>query len=532
MVELDLNEIITAIANQRGITTAEALEEFKKNYIHKSQVNDIRGATQPRVVDMINSKDDMSLAISEQSKIEMRRLEMEDRRLKAEERKAELAERKLELEEKDRREQHAIDRERQREDALLNRWMIMGKKPDDGNKLLESQAELYKAMLSSKDAERDREIEWKKSLAEIEKERDVELEKLRREDPKAANSTEVLVDFLGQKFETLGQQLAKNPTNDFLAQIEAHNKFQEGLVKAALPIFKAQGLSDEQLQKIKNQVGLEEIRQDDTLDKIWGVGKTIWKNYIEPAATKAQKQQEQMGHIPSGLEGGITSAEQQRIAQQEEARIRKETEARASQITAQLTQENEALEQEKKRITEIIERRQALVAHAQGMGLQFDPALPDDQLYDLILQAQQQQRDTLVANAAELGIVVNESMTDEQIFDLIEREKSLRVHEETRKHEMMEEPAKEPVLETGSVVMPESKELEKSAISKLRETITSPATSARSSTLSDAIETGKASEPEIIQKTPKKYSRKERVHRKTSKSAETESDDWSFRGGY
>jgi len=78
---------------------------------------------------------------------------------------------------------------------------------------------------------------------------------------------------------------------DFMAQIDQHNKFQESLIRAAMPILKAQGLSEEQMQKVKQQVGMEEKRQEESISKLWDLGKTVWKDYVEPA-NKAREREE------------------------------------------------------------------------------------------------------------------------------------------------------------------------------------------------------------------------------------------------
>jgi len=51
------------------------------------------------------------------------------------------------------------------------------------------------------------------------------------------------------------------PPADFMAQINQHNKFQESFVGAAMSILKAQGMSEGQIEKVKQQVGRQEESQ-------------------------------------------------------------------------------------------------------------------------------------------------------------------------------------------------------------------------------------------------------------------------------
>lgn len=427
-----MNKMAQALAKQENITPVQALARIKDEFMDREETTEkIRNLTRPDNGQRV-APEDAYLYASERTKVQMKQiefqakqLEMEQRRLDAELRKQELLERKLELEEKRhqdelkfqrekaeaelkyQREKDEADRkdqrERNKEDARIReqtaateRQIFLsnlsggGKKGDETLEFLklqsqstseyykaqgEAQRGLYETLLTAKNSERDKEYEWKKELAKIEADREVEMAKLRAEDPKAASSIEYLVEVLGEKFEDLGKKLSTNPTNDFLAQIDAHNKFQEGLIKAAMPIFKAQGLSEDQLEKIKTQVGMEEKRQEGTLDKLWGIGKQIYKDYIVPATEKATQQ---MDAAPSGFEN--------KIDPEIERRIRAETEAKARQLADENYLLQQQLEEEKKRIQQLHQERAALESRATSLNILFDPSVTNEQLFYAIEQ--------------------------------------------------------------------------------------------------------------------------------------------------
>ncbi len=406
-----------AYSTANSVTIEEAARIFKEKFARVEELP-LPIATELRPRPM-GEPGEMAAIESERGKIERLRMEMEQKRLDAEERKLVSEERKLALaekkldqeqdlkklelkQEKDLKERALeqqksieerradIDKDRAATERLILLSNLSGGKKGGGDEMLEflklqsqstsdyykAQGEstkgLYETLLQTKNQERDKEYEWKKELARIEADREVEMAKLRVEDPKAANGTEVLVDFLGEKFETLGKQLSTNPQNDFLAQVEAHNKFQESLIKAAMPIFKAQGLSEEQLQKIKDQVGMEEKRQEGTLDKLFG----LYKRYIEPAVDKASKE---LDAAPSGFE-------QNTISPEVEKRIRAETEAKARQMEEENALLQQQLEEEKKRIQVIIEERRGLETRAIDLGIKYDDVVTNEQLFYAIEQ--------------------------------------------------------------------------------------------------------------------------------------------------
>ncbi len=427
-----MNKLAIALAKEESITPVQALARIKKEFMDREETTEtIRGMRDYGNAGQKVAPEDAYAYASEQTKVELKKLEfqnkqleLEQKRLDAETKKQDYLERKLESErdmalkkleserdiatkkleseEKIRRDELSYQRQQKDEDhkiesarAATERLILLsnlsgGKKGGQNDEMLdflklqnqstseyykaqgESTKGLYETLLQTKNAERDKEYEWKRELAKIEADREVEMAKLRAEDPKAANSTEVLVDFLGEKFETLGKQLSTNPQNDFLAQIESHNKFQESLIKAAMPIFKAQGLSEEQLQKIKDQVGMEEKRQEGTLDKLFG----LYKRYIEPAVDKATHE---MDAAPSGLE-------QNRISPEVEKRIRAETEAKARQMEEENVLLQQQLEEEKKRIQIMQEERRGLESRANDLGIKYDDIVTNEQLFYAIEQ--------------------------------------------------------------------------------------------------------------------------------------------------
>lgn len=419
-----MNKMARALAKDEGITEVQALARIKQQFMDRDETAEtIKGMNIPRIIDYSNNSpkvapEDAYAVYSEQTKVELKKLEFQQKQLdadqklqqkqhEAEQKKAELDARKLELAEKKiesdeklarekmeredryRQDQLALERDRQREDANFNRQMLLmnisGKKPDEMLEFMKSQSEnnkefyksqgegqksMYEILLKTKDSERDRELQWKTELAKIEADREIEMAKLRQEDPTAADSSEVLMGFLGEKFDNLGKQLTTNPTNDFLVQIETHNKFQESLVRAAMPILKAQGLSDEQMEKVKKQVGMEEKREESAIGKFWDLGKVLWKNYVEPAADKATKE---LNAASSGLEN--------KVSPEIEKRIREETQLKADQLKADNIILQQQLEEEKKRIQSLQEERRKLEATASQLGIPYDNTITNEQLF-------------------------------------------------------------------------------------------------------------------------------------------------------
>jgi hypothetical protein len=413
-----MNTLARGLAKEKGITEVQALTLIKNEFMDRHETTEtIKGMSIPaRLGDYSGNggsrvpPEDAYGVVTEQSRVEMRKLELEQKRLEADQKKADLEARKLELaekkieseerlqrekmerEDKYKQDQIMLDRERLREDANYNRQMLMmnmgGKKPDEMMEFLKTQSQvtsefykaqgegqrgLYDTLLKAKDSERDREMTWKTELAKIEADREVELAKLRQEDSKTAGSTELLVNMLAEGFEKLGDRLTANKSGDILAQIEEHNKFNQSLLKVAMPMLKAQGLSDDQLDVVKKQVGLEEKRQEGTIDKLWTLGKLVWKDYVAPAADKAVKE---LDAAPSGLEP--------KISPETEKRIRQETEAKAREIAAENAYLQQQLEEEKKRILILQEKRKKLESRANELGIHYDDSMSNNQLFDWI----------------------------------------------------------------------------------------------------------------------------------------------------
>ena len=429
-----MHKLARALSKEEGITELEALTKIKKEFMDRDETAEtIKGMAMPRIVDFgsgINGQkvagEDAYTVYSEQTKVELRRLDLQQKQLEAEQkrldaeiRKQEYLDKKLETEEKMQREKldreekmqrekldreeklrreeiqlqrsqkeedSKVERDRAHTEKLIMLSTLTGKKgaPDELMDYLKSQSEstkefykyqgesqkgMYETLLKTKETERDREWEWKKELATIEAEREVELAKLRQDDTKAANSTEILLEMLGEKFEALGNKLSANPTDDFTAQVDRHNKFQQSLINAAMPILKAQGLSEESLEKVRAQVGMEEKRQESGISKLYDVGKLIWKNYVEPAADKAQKE---------------LSAPPPEVPPEVQERIRRETAAKATQMQQENDILQKQLEVEKKRIYDLQENRSKLESTARALGIIYNDTMTNDDLFNVI----------------------------------------------------------------------------------------------------------------------------------------------------
>jgi len=429
-----MHKLARALSKEEGITELEALTKIKKEFMDRDETAEtIKGMAMPRIVDFgsgINGQkvagEDAYTVYSEQTKVELRRLDLQQKQLEAEQkrldaeiRKQEYLDKKLETEEKMQREKldreekmqrekldreeklrreeiqlqrsqkeedSKVERDRAHTEKLIMLSTLTGKKgaPDELMDYLKSQSEstkefykyqgesqkgMYETLLKTKETERDREWEWKKELATIEAEREVELAKLRQDDTKAANSTEILLEMLGEKFEALGNKLSANPTDDFTAQVDRHNKFQQSLINAAMPILKAQGLSEESLEKVRAQVGMEEKRQESGISKLYDVGKLIWKNYVEPAADKAQKE---------------LSAPPPEVPPEVQERIRRETAAKATQMQQENDILQKQLEVEKKRIYDLQENRSKLESTARALGIIYNDTMTNDDLFNII----------------------------------------------------------------------------------------------------------------------------------------------------
>lgn len=427
-IDEELNEIAQSIAERRGIQPAEALAEFKKNYLHRSQVLDAisdlkEKPTTPRILDLLGSgkNDDISIAVTEQSKIEMQRLKIEERRLAAEDRKAELAERRLQIEERYREEQTRIDRERQREDANFNKLQLMMQSGNAKNE------DMMKLLFNLKNQERDREMDIKTALAKIEADRDVELGKLKQEaDAETASQMDMLINKMDEKF---GSRIEKMPNSadSFITQMQEYKKMQDQFLTLTIDTLEARGFDKDQISIMKKAAKIEEAKQDTTVDKVWEVGKKIWKDYVEPNIDKAQRElspppQQQYSSYPSGLEATSEQIEQQREYQRrmaaEQERIRIET-LRKQEENARLQAQ---LEQER----QIHAQRQHLEDRAIQLGIVIDPAMIDRQISDaivrqeFILEQVRAEREKLEVQAFSVGITLDPSLTNEQVFDMIE----------------------------------------------------------------------------------------------------------------
>ena len=434
-----------AYSTANNVTIEEAARVFKEKFMRKEEY-----APQiPRVFDVnrpVGEPGEMAAIESERAKTERLRMEMEQKRLDAdqkrldaEDRKLALAEKKLDQEQELKKlelkqdkefKERALEQQKQAEDRRfdlekermhIERMSQTGKKPDDMIELLKSQnekdkemikagaerdKEFYKNIMTSKDNERDREFEWKKELAKIEADREVELEKLRHTtDSDTASSTETIVSMLAEKLDRFADQNQKvNNADDFVAKMNEYNKMQDTVIKSSLGILKARGFSEEQLQVVKSAVTSEEDRQQSTIDKIWQVGKSAWKA-LEPRILPPDPTPEQ------AIEQQRQAAEQQRLAREREEKLRKDVETEASRLMA----ENQNLEQEKARLKQMEETNRALQ------------------------QKYYEQRNILVNKAMDLGIPVTDQMNNEQIFMAIEA----RDAEIEREHQVAAQQARE-----------------------------------------------------------------------------------------
>ena len=464
-----MNKLARALAKDEGITEVQALARIKQQFMDRDETAEtIKGMNMPRIVDYGGNSqkvapEDAYAVYSEQTKVELKKLELqqkqldadqkyqqrlldaEQKRLDAEIRKQEYLDKKLEAdermqrekldrEEKLRREEIQLQRSQKEDDSKVERdrahteKLIMlstltGKKgaPDEMMEYLKSQSEstkefykaqgesqkgLYDTLLTAKQAERDREYEWKKELAHIEADREVEFEKLRHTtDSETALSTEAIVSMLAEKLDGFAAQNSKvNNADDFVKKMEEYNKMQDTVVKSSLNILKARGFSEDQLEVVRSAVSSEEDRQKSTIGRLWDVGKEVWKQIepriLPPEQTPAQAMEQQR-----------QVAEQQRLAREREETLRKDVELEASRLTA----ENTVLEQEKAQLKQMEETNRALQ------------------------QKYFEQRDILAGKAMDLGIPVDDRMTNEQIFVAIEA----RDAEIEREHQVAAQQARE-----------------------------------------------------------------------------------------
>lgn len=440
-----MNEFIKAYAEKKGITPTEALLEFKKNFLHRSEVVEMmqKKAQPPRVIDLSSpagscERDETNVIFSEQAKVEMKRLELEQKRIDADQkrldlemRKQELAEKKLDMDERLRREEIKVDRDRAATERLILLANSSGKKPDEMMEVYKEQnkstREFYDKALQLKDSERDREMAWKKELAQIEADRDVELAKIKEEaDAETASQMDTLVEKMDEKFGLkVGDLKATSSADDFVSKMKEYKKMQDEFLGLTFDTLEARGFDKDQLAVMKKAAKIEEKKQEGTVDKLWELGKKIWKDYVEPEVDKAKKELEQ----PPALTASQT--EEQRRA--EEARVRKEVEE-AERLAEQNAVLKQQLENEKKGLA-LQRQRQGLEARAAELGMTFDPALTDQRLYDLIVEQEQlidqvhQERQKLEDKAREIGLAFDPSMTNKELFDAIEKHEAISERE-------------------------------------------------------------------------------------------------------
>ncbi len=445
-----MNEFIKAYAEKKGITPTEAMLEFKKNFLHRTEVVEMmqnNGPRPPRVIDPSRpgvEPEELSVIYSEQAKVEMRRMELEQKRLDADQkrldletRKQELAEKKLDMEERLRREEmenqrrqkeeeNRIERDRASTERMLLLSNISGKKPDEIMDMFKEQnknvREFYDRTLQLKDSERDREMAWKKELAQIEADRDVELAKIREEaDAETASQMEILINKMDEKFGTkVGDLKAAGSADDFISKMEEYKKMQDKFLTLTFDTLEARGFDKDQLSLMKKAAKIEEKKQEGTVDKLWDLGKKFWKEYVEPEVDKATKELE----TPQ-----LTSAQTDEQRRAEEARVRKEVEE-AERLKAENAALQQQLENEKKALA-LQRQRQGLETRAAELGISFDPTTTDQQLYDQIVQQEQsldqvaQERMKLEAQAREIGLTFDPSLTNAELFDAIEKHEAI-----------------------------------------------------------------------------------------------------------
>lgn len=439
-----MNEFIKAYAEKKGITQTEAMLEFKKNFLHRSEIVDMMQKHRPPHIIDLNSpagpmeSEDTKVIYSEQAKIEMKRLELEQKRIDAEQkrldletRKQDLAEKKLDMEERLRREEIKVDRDRAATERLILLSNSSGKKPDEMMDLLKEQSkntkDFYDRALQLKDSERDREMTWKKELAQIEADRDIELAKIKEEaDAETAGQMELLINKMDEKFGTKVADLkSTSSADDFVTKMEEYKKMQDKFLSLTFDALEARGFDKDQLSLMKKAAKIEEKKQEGTVDKLYDLGKRFWKDYVEPEMDKAKKELE-----PPPTDQAQT--EEQRRAEEEQ--VRKEVEARERQLAAENAKLHQELENEKNALA-LQRMRQGLENRAAGLEIPFDQSTTNQQLYDLIVQQEQlqdpiyQERQKLEAQAREMGLDFDPSMTNAQLFDAIEKHEAIMERE-------------------------------------------------------------------------------------------------------
>ncbi len=132
-------KFIKSFAREHAVTELDALNEFEKHFIDKTAV-----------LPLIQKHDESDSKYPDEnfSSVALAKINLEEKRLAAEDRRAALDERRLQLEEKFKDEQLRLDRERQREDALLNRWMMVGKNKEE----FSANERLFERLLTMREA--------------------------------------------------------------------------------------------------------------------------------------------------------------------------------------------------------------------------------------------------------------------------------------------------------------------------------------------------------------------------------------------
>lgn len=77
MAEPELNEIIKAYAEKKGITPTDAMLEFKKNFVHRSEVADAAlNSMKPYHGDGNTGagSEDLTHAVTESSRVELKKI--------------------------------------------------------------------------------------------------------------------------------------------------------------------------------------------------------------------------------------------------------------------------------------------------------------------------------------------------------------------------------------------------------------------------------------------------------------------------
>jgi hypothetical protein len=463
-----MNRLAQALSKTEGITDLQAMTKIKEYFTGADEATAaLKKFNMPQIQPQHTDDESMgALAISEKARIEMRKLELQERQFQADQKKQDLAEKKLDLEMAFQREkldreekiqQRKLDAEeqwRQRQavvaesQASLERIILLqnmsGKKPDELLEMMKSQSgmalemvksqaagteKMYQTLLDQKNSERDREMEIKTALAKIEADRDVKLGELRQEaDAETASQMDILIQKMDEKF---GPKIEKMPSSaeSFINQMQEYKKMQDQFLTLTFDTLEARGFDKDQISIMKKAAKIEEAKQDTTVDKVWEVGKKIWKDYVEPNIDKAQRE---LSPPPQGGQSPTPEqAEQQREYQR---RIASEQERIKAEVIRK-QEENERLQAQLDQERQIHAQRQQLEDRAAQLGIAVNPSMADRQISDLIVRQEfiieqgTAQREKLDAHAISIGITPDPLLTNVQLFDIIEhRESEIEQH--------------------------------------------------------------------------------------------------------